>query len=1268
MPTWNDNRSHRPSRNGSANRHVREDDDGTPLIREHVAQLEARLKQLTESYDVADRLIMPWERFMDGDRLLFPSGFPTDRQAGRNWPTITTEQDLRQARAFCRLIADTNSLVIAFLDHVTNFVVKTGFKWQATLRGQKKATAYGAATDPDIEACQQVLDDFRQLAGWGDDAGFTVGEFDDDDYSPQVNLEHEGWRRAMRDGEFFLRLFRGGADTNGIPTCRVVEPECVKCPNGDMQGPYSWGILTDQDDIQRRKAFWVTSKDDGVQGEQVPAGRMLQLKLNVDGDIKRGLPDFWPLQDEVQGAQKLWRNTLEVNAILAAIAYIRQHAPGVTGTQVNSMLANRSTDGQNLLKNTYPYTVADRGTDRTNLYTRSEAGQVIEISNGMQYQPGPSATGTAGQIEAMQAIFRIVGIRWGCPEYFSGDASSANFASTLVSGGPFEIACVTRQGHYKRFQGELAKRVLILACESGRLRRDQVMKCEIKVTPPAVAIANRAEDTQRRSTLAQNAGLSKTTWLMEEGYDPDQEAANVAAEAMKAAAQQQPPAGPGGPGAPVLAGPGGGTPSPLTSGPDAGGGDVDLSTLLGEGRRVSESRTRLLHEIDPPDGFLPDGTAFYLEDRSGLVKKVITNKHGHKQTVYVRASSTDDHAAADKTNSERADSRTAVATAVGQLDRLTMSQFHRLDIHIAALSRDEIRGHLKALGEKIGGAKVELAKRLLEKVRAAHATTEPAVQPRPEPAVDATPKVKASPAKVKAALDNIKARGSDAAGVESVLSKLSDADRSAVAEKLGVPVGDAKSMAARIAPPKVEYQGKAADFVREMFGGLPSDSDLGAVGMAGSFPGEKVEVHAHSGGMTVHVSNGDATGSIRHLYRDDDTGQIVVKNESFHPPLSTRGSGSGTAAFAAQVAALQKMGVSRIETFATRRDQAGSASYEQPENGYYTWPRLGYDGPIGPEKMATLPPDLKAQMGGSDMVSGLYKTQAGRDWWKANGEDIDLSFDLSPGSASVKALEAYQHERKAKRDGATAGGGAGPTQKTGNAVAAGGRSGDSVQVPSGGNGDSQAVGSGGNGSAGRGLGDPASPAGTNFTGTAANGVKYVNGVPQKSAADSGKSDVFPLATDAGKGSITGVGPQSATPKPETNPMSNLTPLQVLSASLIKPEVVAQKRRDLTTLLAPDSPLRAEYTADVEAMEKRLADEAPVRAERDRLNGVLKSKGIMPSKYKSGEFVRKTTSGWSPIKASEVEKILADSAPAPQPATPDTEGPKMAEENPDAGTT
>ncbi len=532
--------------------HRRPSDPVSAAVADLERSLRAKLRESVEP--VSGPLITPAELYDDWPgrvRPAYPHGYPQDRKHGQNWPVIRNEQDLRQARAFSRFLADTNPLVIGFVGHIGSYVVGPGFKWSVGLKGVSGDDP-AEKKDPAVQACQQFLDEFRQLNGWGDTGEITVGDFEDEaDDSPPTNLEIEGWESAMEDGELFLRLFAGGPGTNGVPRVRKVNPECVYCPPGETQeGPWSFGIETDPDDRQRRLNYHVANPDKYPQdGEIVPASRIVHLKLNAKTDVKRGVPDFWVLEEEATHLRKLWRNMGEVGAILSAIAYIRQHAPGVSGTQIKNM--------NDQLKNG---TVNANGWDRSaediiRQYTRMEAGTQIDITNGQQWVDPPLQSGIPNFVQGMQAILRVFGLRWGCPEYFSGDASNANFASTLVSGGPFERATIKRQQDYKRFQGSLATRALLMGVKAGRLTKEQVMRVSVKITPPAVAIANKAEDTGRRVQLMQAAGLSKRTVLEEEGYDPDREAANVAKEQP-----QQGQQGPGDPGAGAGVPQGGATP------------------------------------------------------------------------------------------------------------------------------------------------------------------------------------------------------------------------------------------------------------------------------------------------------------------------------------------------------------------------------------------------------------------------------------------------------------------------------------------------------------------------------------------------------------------------------------------------------------------------------------------------------------------------------------------------------------------------------------
>jgi hypothetical protein len=573
---------------------AREDRRARQMLEARVQQLATEYKHLVETVTVADlRPIMPWERYLDGNRLLFPSSQATDRQHGKNWPIVRDENDLSNMRAFSRILCETNGYAIGFRDHVRNFVLGSGFTWQVILAGQKTgATSIGDKdgdgqpdVDPDVAACQQVLDEFCRLNHWGDAGEATVSQDLDEPTVTPTNREREAYERAMEDGEFFVRIFPGDASTRGVPLIRFIEPELVKTPpNQSINSPWGFGIRSDAEDTETSIEVHIEDpRYVGQVGEIVPAGHIVHFKLNAKSTVKRGIPDFWPIEDEVQGSRTLVRNMLRVSGILAAIAYIRQHAPQVVADQVRQLIGSNSINPASPLpQQRSPWGLP--GPDATSFLNTHQAGQIIDVSHQLQYVPGPINAGVPGFLQAQQAALRCVGLRWGCPEYFSGDASNANFASTLIAGGPFERATVTRQQDFVMCQQTLAIRVLLFAVKSGRLTREQVNRVAVKVTAPPVAIANRSEDTNRRNTLFMAKILSPQTWMVEEGLDPAVETANWRAWNEMF--------------------------------PD------ESAAGLGLGQDF---------ETDPNDL----SQAIFGEDKTNLTKRVITNKLGHQQTVYV---------------------------------------------------------------------------------------------------------------------------------------------------------------------------------------------------------------------------------------------------------------------------------------------------------------------------------------------------------------------------------------------------------------------------------------------------------------------------------------------------------------------------------------------------------------------------------------------------------------------------------------------------------
>jgi hypothetical protein len=351
-----------------------------------------------------------------------------------------------------------------------------------------------------------VLDEWRATNNWG-------------------LRSREAFRRWRRDGEVFLRFFLGGEETWGLPQVRFVEPEQVGPPPGeDADGDWSFGVLTETEDVETVKAYFVRDPlGSGDEGDEVPAARVLHLKANVDSSIKRGLPDFLPVQEDLERVRRLLRNMGEVAAVQSAIAWVSQYATA-TVDQVGTLIRAGSD---------YTRPKLNDPSGRLMDVVNYEPGTVLHMDANRQFLAGPVGTGTAGFIQVEQAILRGCGARWRFPEYFSGDASNNNMASSIVAGSPFVVAVEGNQLEWGEFERAVARKVLELCVESGRLSGADVAAVDVKVTPPAVALEKREEEERIRQMRHEAGVLSITTWQQQVGLDPAHEAANFEMEAKR---------------------------------------------------------------------------------------------------------------------------------------------------------------------------------------------------------------------------------------------------------------------------------------------------------------------------------------------------------------------------------------------------------------------------------------------------------------------------------------------------------------------------------------------------------------------------------------------------------------------------------------------------------------------------------------------------------------------------------------------------------------
>lgn len=118
------------------------------------------------------------------------------------------------------------------------------------------------------------------------------------------------------------------------------------------------------------------------------------------------------------------------------------------------------------------------------------------------------------------------------------------------------------------------------------------------------------------------------------------------------------------------------------------------------------------------------------------------------------------------------------------------------------------------------------------------------------------------------------------------------------------------------------------------------------------------------------------------------------------PEIAQR-KGLATQMLKEQVAAARALGFEKIVDYADNREG---------RNGYYTWPRLGFDKELTEKDLSRLPDQFRH----FTCLSDLMEHQQAREWWKKHGFALELTFDTSPDSRSIQLLNAALERLKQK--------------------------------------------------------------------------------------------------------------------------------------------------------------------------------------------------------------------------------------------------------------
>lgn len=434
-----------------------------------------------------------------------PPATVDDKAEGRNRPVFETEQELAGIRRRARWISNIDAIACGLIETLTNYTVGKGATYIA------KARPHREVSKPVLDAIQDIIDETIENNRFCND------------------LDRELVQRAEVDGEYFLGVFEH--DARAI--LRTIEPEQITEPQSPrpiedhlgcdhFASCWKFGVHTPASDVQMPLGYYVNWSNSGSDWDYIAAHDLLHVKRNVWRNVKRGLSSFHAVDRWLDRSAKLLKNTAEGAAIQSAIAYIRETAAGVTGAQASTLATQR--------RDATHKTPRSPSGFRETAVTRIEGPSVVTVPAGQQYKSGPLGSERAPNFMAVvQGVLRFAGARWSMPEFMiSGDASNANYASTLVAESPFVKATESRQAahlecHVRMFWRavEIAKRrfPVIAAVPLQTLKR----LVEIWPEAPAIATRDPEKETNRNKSLVDGGIMARKTWAAREGLDLEQE-------------------------------------------------------------------------------------------------------------------------------------------------------------------------------------------------------------------------------------------------------------------------------------------------------------------------------------------------------------------------------------------------------------------------------------------------------------------------------------------------------------------------------------------------------------------------------------------------------------------------------------------------------------------------------------------------------------------------------------------------------------------------
>jgi hypothetical protein len=414
--------------------------------------------------------------------------FMDHQKRGEALPFYLNEQQLKLIRDRSRRLVSENEFAICAIENRISFLIGSGLNYRVL-------PAHKGTTDKILEEAQVVVDTFCEV-------------------NELWKLEQEAVLRNDRDGESFMRLFYM---PSGVIKLRWVEPEHVRCPNGDTQPQKSFGIETDPRDIYNVRGYWVVRQPlMSWSPDFIPAREMVHFKCNTDSSAKRGMPVFYSVETNLRHAEEILAAMSATAKARAKIALIRR-VDGVNKTAAQKMKTDLETGSQ-----------FDPTTGGVTNVEQLKNSSILTSSKNIEYEFPSNQGDVTGTVAVLQAELRAAAARLVMPEYMlSADASNGTYNSQGLTDSPVTRNFQRLQTQYRHWFGEsktpgreaLIWRQIKYAVEMGILHEDTLSCVKVVAQPPDIISRNPDTAASANRTYFDMGVKSPQAIAGELGYD-----------------------------------------------------------------------------------------------------------------------------------------------------------------------------------------------------------------------------------------------------------------------------------------------------------------------------------------------------------------------------------------------------------------------------------------------------------------------------------------------------------------------------------------------------------------------------------------------------------------------------------------------------------------------------------------------------------------------------------------------------------------------------